>query len=137
MAKKRIALINDDWRVENTVRIALKDIDHERTTYKSALAGIIGVRNTEYDCILLNNRLPMTDDTVDETETIPDYAVRKGGLDVLRRIRTSGDPNFETPVIVMTVKQDMEADYMSAGATEYMVKPFGPSRLKTTLNELL
>jgi two-component system, chemotaxis family, chemotaxis protein CheY len=52
------------------------------------------------------------------------------GLDVLRFVR-SNSPYKSTPIIVLTTKYDSESKQsaVSAGATDYLTKPFEPGAL--------
>ncbi|HZG77649.1 MAG TPA: response regulator transcription factor [Paenibacillus sp.] len=60
------------------------------------------------------------------------------GIEVCRWLRSSGGPNREKPVILLTAKaqQKDKEQAIEAGATEYMVKPFSPLQLLDLVDRL-
>ena len=60
-----------------------------------------------------------------------------GGIEVLRRLATSGGPR--TPVILLTAKgeQDDKLVGLRSGADDYVVKPFSPKELVARVDAVL
>jgi two-component system chemotaxis response regulator CheY len=62
---------------------------------------------------------------------------RMSGIDCLREIRSS--PKFEKlPVIMVTAEaeQELVVEAVSAGVTNYIVKPFTPATLEKKIKEI-
>lgn len=103
---EQILIIEDE---ENLARVLQLELEFE--SYGTGIAhtgtdGLIKFREQEWDLVLLDLMLPGLN-----------------GLDVLRRIRAS---DGETPVILLTAKNDVEDKVkgLDLGANDYVTKPF-------------
>jgi two-component system NtrC family response regulator len=116
----RILLIDDDNSLREVVQFILTDSGHEVLTAADGATGL-ELMEEDPDLVITDIRMPGTD-----------------GMEVLRRIRTSGRAS-SVPVIMLTahgtVEQAVEA--MKLGAYTYLLKPFARDELKMTVEQAL
>ena len=115
----RVLLVEDDAMIGASVRAGLR---HDGFTIDWVTDGLAAESalaiNDAYDLVLLDLGLP-----------------KKGGLDVLRGLRSRGDL---LPVLIMTAR-DAVADRVAgldAGADDYLVKPFDLDELAARVRAL-
>ncbi len=102
----RVLLVEDDPMVGESLRDALRQRAFAADWVRDGRLASDVLASERFDAVLLDLGLP-----------------GRGGLDVLRALRSQGDP---TPVIVLTAR-DALADKVAgldAGADDYLVKPF-------------
>jgi DNA-binding response OmpR family regulator len=117
--KEQILIIEDE---ENIARVLQLELEFEG--YGTGIAhtgpdGLIKYREQEWDLVLLDLMLPGLN-----------------GLDVLRRIRAT---EAETPVILLTAKNDVEDKVagLDLGANDYVTKPFEIDELLARIRSAL
>ena len=114
-----LQVVDDDSRVRTVVRWQLEAegyVVHEAADGNAAWQGIVDQRP---DLVVLDLSLPGT-----------------SGLDLLRRLRESGD---RTPVVVLSGRSG-EGDRIGGldlGADDYLVKPFSPGELGARVRSVL
>ncbi len=114
----RILIVED----EKTILDALKfSLTKEGFTVDTAMDGDLGLDMCYaniYDVIVLDRMLPKLD-----------------GLSILTEIRSE---NIQTPVIIVSAKDTVEdrIDGLSAGADDYLVKPFATKELVARLRAI-
>ncbi|MEL6544403.1 MAG: response regulator transcription factor [Myxococcota bacterium] len=111
-------LVEDDERLAALTKEYLVGHGIAVTHLARAEDGLIELRNTRYDVVLLDLMLPGID-----------------GLEACRRIRETSD----VPIIVLTARGE-EADRvmgLELGADDYLSKPFSPRELLARIRALL
>ena len=105
MNKKNILICDDELGVREALNLILED-KHNLTFAENGNDAIQEVKNTKFDVILLDIKMPTKD-----------------GLETLEEIRQI-DPNVK--VIIVTGYQSVEtaAKAVKLGATDYITKPF-------------
>ena len=118
----RVLLVEDDAMIGTSVRAGLRQdgfaIDWVTDGHAAELALTVRRDQEAYDLVLLDLGLP-----------------KKGGLDVLRSLRSRGS---DVPVLIMTAR-DAVADRVAgldAGADDYLVKPFDLDELAARVRAL-
>ncbi|CAM3272042.1 response regulator transcription factor [Filibacter tadaridae] len=104
--KERILIIEDEENIARVLQLELEFEGYETGIAHTGTDGLIKYREQGWNLILLDLMLPGLN-----------------GLDVLRRIRATEN---ETPVILLTAKDDMEDKVagLDLGANDYVTKPF-------------
>jgi len=117
----RIVVADDDADIRDLVVLKLESSGHEVVAVADGAAAVEVSRADSPDLILLDVMMP-----------------GMNGLDACRAIRS--EPGLATvPVILLTARAqsaDIE-EGVSAGATDYVVKPFSPRELATRVDALL
>lgn len=115
----RILLVEDDPMIGEAVSLALRDAAYAVDWVKDgATAGRV-LASAEHQAVLLDLGLP-----------------RRDGLEVLRRLRQSGNA---VPVIVITARDGIEDRIkgLDFGADDYLVKPFDVGELLARLRAVV
>ena len=121
MSGKKILIIDDDAFIRKPLEFILREEGFAAVTAANGDEGLGKVEEERPDLIVLDVMMPGAD-----------------GFSVCRRVRS--DPRFSSiPVILLTAKgQECDRERgMSAGATEFMSKPYSPSELVRRVRELL
>jgi two-component system response regulator MprA len=115
----KILVVDDDQKLLKMVRRTLTYEGFEVTTAENGREALDIVGANPPDLIVLDWMMPQLD-----------------GLEVLKRLRTSGD---ETPILILTARDAIEdrVQGLDRGADDYLVKPFAPSELLARLRALL
>lgn len=114
----RILVVDDEPDVTEALRSALELAGHEVLTAGTAAMGVAIATTGKPDLVVLDLRLPDED-----------------GLKVVRRLR----PGFEAPILILSgVKDDrVKVAALTAGADDFLGKPFGMPELTARLDALL
>jgi two-component system, OmpR family, response regulator MprA len=115
----RILVVEDDPHVRQALVRALGLEGHEIESVGDGLSGFERIRDASWDAIVLDMMMP-----------------NLSGLDVCRRMRSSGD---RTPVLMLTARHET-ADRVAgldAGADDYLVKPFALEELFARIRALI
>ena len=116
-----IVVIEDDPDMCKLMTYRLQLRGHEVTAVDTGAEGLANVLRDQPDLVLLDVQLP------DAT-----------GLELCRRLRA--DPAAKDTVIVMVSASAAESEVdagLSAGADDYVTKPFAPSNLVARIEALL
>ena len=116
--KTTILVIEDEKKIATLVAKNLEAAGYAVTLAEDGEAGLAAFARTQPALVILDVGLP-----------------EMSGLEVLRRIRESGD----TPVLMVTARSS-ETDKvlgLELGADDYLTKPFGPSELVARIRALL
>lgn len=117
----KVLVVDDDPSILELLKTALTTIDNYNvTTANSAESAIdaLEAASTPFDCLLLDVQMPDTD-----------------GIVLLRGIRALPDYS-ETPIIMLTAMSERSYvdDAFTAGATDYVCKPFDLLDLRGRMN---
>jgi DNA-binding response OmpR family regulator len=121
MVLERIALVEDDDDLSNTLAMALEREGFAVVVYRTGREGLDGVLGDPPDLVLLDLNLPDLD-----------------GLSVCRELRET-DAVHDLPIIMLTARVD-ESDRvlgLDLGADDYVTKPFSLRELKSRIRALL
>jgi DNA-binding response OmpR family regulator len=116
----RILIIEDEASLRKTLARILQQAGFEVTTAENAEQGLDYLKNTAFDLVFTDLRLPGI-----------------AGLEALKRIQST-NPNI--PVVLFTAQPDINSavEALRYGATDYLLKPLKPEiiveRAKTILS---
>jgi PAS domain S-box-containing protein len=118
--KRLILVVDDDEALAGTIRDALEAAGYQVDSVGDGATALERVASLRPDLVLLDLELPRLD-----------------GSAVLRQLRT--DANTQAiPVLVMTgVEVERGTEVLSAGANEFLTKPFSMTVLESTVRRLL
>ncbi|MEW6636670.1 MAG: response regulator transcription factor [Actinomycetota bacterium] len=111
----RILVVEDDAAVRDVVEHALTREGMRVETAEDGEQALEALRGpADFDLVILDVMLPGTD-----------------GISVCRRLRESGYPSSEAPVIMLTARDDETSVVvgLEVGADDYVTKPFRPREL--------
>lgn len=116
-----ILVVDDEAPIVDLVRFTLEDAEVRVVEASDGAAALDLARRVKPDLVLLDVHMPRLD-----------------GLEVCRQLRR--EPDFERTPIIMLTAAGHEADRssgLSAGADEYLTKPFSPLALLALVEALL
>jgi two-component system OmpR family response regulator len=115
----RILLVEDDPMIGDALCVALRDAAYAVDWVKDGETAMHTLCNQEHQAMLLDLGLP-----------------RKGGLDVLKKLRANGST---LPVIIITARDALEdrINGLDMGADDYLTKPFDIDELLARLRATL
>jgi two-component system response regulator MprA len=117
----RVLVVDDEQPLREALERALKVEHYEVETAESGAQALERMKNDGHgiDAVVLDVLMPGID-----------------GLEVCRRLRTSGD---KTPVLILTARVEVEDRVagLDAGADDYVTKPFDLEELLARLRALL
>jgi len=115
----RILLVEDNRRLNNSIRLSLMDDGYAVDPAFTGTEGQELAEMTAYDAIILDIMLP-----------------EKNGLDVCRDLRKQ---RVNTPILMLTARDSVEDRVagLDSGADDYLIKPFAFEELRARLRALL
>jgi DNA-binding response OmpR family regulator len=117
-SRKTILICDDEPALRELIRASMD----EGYEFAEASDGIIAMElahEVEPDLVILDLMLP-----------------RLSGLEVLARMNADEDLK-DVPVLVITAWNETREDVLSAGADEFVAKPFDPEDLRAAVNKLV
>jgi two-component system OmpR family response regulator/two-component system copper resistance phosphate regulon response regulator CusR len=113
-----LLLVEDDRMLGTAIERGLREAGHECTWMRSGKRGLEQAFSQRFDAVILDLMLP----------DLP-------GMDVLRELRNAG---ARTPVLILTAlgSVDDRVRGLTAGADDYLVKPFAFAELLARLEAL-
>jgi len=115
----RILVVEDDEAIRTGLVDRLGTEGYEVEAAHDGSAGLTAAQNSEFDCIVLDLMLPITD-----------------GYTVCRKLREEGNT---TPILILSAR-DTETDRilgLDLGADDYVTKPFGVAEILARIRALL
>lgn len=117
----RILVAEDDQDIRDLIVLTLQFNGFEVNSVENGALAVEAAQNGRYDLILMDVRMP-----------------RMTGYEACRRLKEI-DSTSNIPVIFLSAKgQDAEIQTgLDAGAQQYVLKPFAPDELISTINKVL
>lgn len=114
----KLLLIEDEKELTRTLKKGLKEVGYNVDIAYDGETGILMATSTDYDCIILDLKLP-----------------KKDGLEVCKEIRRN---KISSPILMLTVVDavDVKVKCLDAGADDYLTKPFSFSELLARIRAL-
>lgn len=118
----RLLLVEDDRELGNAVAASLTSDGYAVDWLTDGVAACTALSTASYDLILLDLGLP-----------------RRGGIAVLRDVRSRTDTMKSVPVLIVTAMDSVRdrVDGLDAGADDYLVKPFSLDELHARVRALI
>lgn len=115
----RVLVVEDERKIATSIGLALEAEGLRPTLSATGEDGFFRASTEPFDVVVLDRMLPGRD-----------------GLDILQALRNAG---IRTPVLMLTAMGEVEdrVDGLSAGADDYLVKPFSMSELIARIRALL
>lgn len=112
----KILIVEDNRDLVQVLSEGFNDLNYSVESAFDGIEGLNKIRNSDYDCIILDIMLPEMD-----------------GYEVVERAREEGK---DTPVIMLTAKDSIEdrVEGLNRGADDYLVKPFDFRELVARIN---
>ncbi|WP_129730213.1 MULTISPECIES: response regulator transcription factor [Bacillaceae] len=106
MDNEKVLIIEDETKIARIIKLELEHEGYKVETAETGITGLEKFSNNQWNLVLLDVMLPQLN-----------------GMEVLRRIRASGDM---TPVILLTARDSIpdKVSGLDHGANDYITKPF-------------
>lgn len=115
----RVLLVEDDRMIGAAVEQGLKDATYAVDWVRDGQTALVTIDSQNYDVVLLDLGLP-----------------GKAGLDVLRSVRSKGNP---VPLVIITARDALEDRLrgLDGGADDYVLKPFEMAELLARMRAVI
>ncbi|EPJ48221.1 MAG: chemotaxis response regulator [Osedax symbiont Rs2] len=116
-----ILVVDDSASIRNMVTFALKNAGHQVVEAENGQVGLSKAQTGRFDLVLTDVNMPIMD-----------------GITLCGELRKL--PAFKfTPILVLTTESSdsMKQKGKSAGATGWLVKPFNPEKLLSTIQRVV
>jgi two-component system chemotaxis response regulator CheY len=117
----KILAVDDSSSMRQMVSFTLKGAGHTVTEAVDGQDALNKAKGQKFDLVITDVNMPVMD-----------------GITFIKNLRT--DPNYKfTPMLMLTTESaaDKKAEGKAAGATGWIVKPFNPDQLLTTVKKVL
>ena len=118
---KRVMTVDDSASVRQMVSFTLKDAGYDVVEAVDGVDALEKLGDAPVDMVIADINMPNID-----------------GIELVRKVRE--DPNSKfTPIILLTTesKMDKKEEGKAAGATGWIVKPFKPEPLVSTVKKVI
>ncbi len=117
----KILAVDDSPSMRQMVTFTLKEAGFEVDEAEDGAIALSKAQSQQYSLVLADVNMPNMD-----------------GITLVRALRELPDYKF-TPLLILTTEAgaDKKAEGKSAGATGWLVKPFNPDQLISTVNRVL
>ncbi|MGB1556506.1 MAG: response regulator [Oceanococcaceae bacterium] len=117
----RILAVDDSRSMRQMVAFTLQSAGHQIAEAEDGQDALEKAQSGEYDLVLADVNMPRMD-----------------GISLVRKLRELPKYKF-TPVLMLTTEAgtDKKGEGRSAGATGWIVKPFNPEQLLSTIQRVL
>lgn len=117
----KILAVDDSASMRQMVSFTLKGAGHEVVEASDGLEALNYAKGNKVDLVLSDVNMPNMD-----------------GISLIKELRTLPDYKF-TPLLMLTTESamDKKQEGKAAGATGWIVKPFNPEQLLTTIKKVL
>ncbi len=116
-----ILAVDDSASMRQMVTFTLKGAGYEVTEAADGQEALNKAKSQQFDLVITDVNMPVMD-----------------GITFIRNLRTEANYRF-TPMLMLTTESagDKKAEGKAAGATGWIVKPFNPDQLLTTVKKVL
>lgn len=116
----QVLVVEDEAEIRELISLLLLRQGHRVEQCSTAKEGLIKLKQTRFDLIVLDWMLP-----------------EMNGIEFMRIYRE--DPSHQTPILMVTAKTEPQdiVNGLEAGADDYLTKPFEPSILNARVKSLL
>lgn len=117
----KILAVDDSASMRQMVSFTLKGAGHQVVEANDGLDALNHAKNEKFDLVLSDVNMPVMD-----------------GIALIKELRGLPDYKF-TPILMLTTESagDKKLEGKAAGATGWIVKPFNPDQLLTTVNKVI
>ena len=117
----KILVIDDSPSMRNMVKTTLLASGHQVDDAVDGQLGLSKIKTTQYDAIISDINMPVMD-----------------GIELTRQTRALPAYKY-TPILLLTTESatDKKLEGKQAGATGWLVKPFNPEKLTSTVDRVL
>ena len=117
----KILAVDDSASMRQMVTFTLKGAGYSVDEAADGQEALKKAKATKYDLVLTDVNMPVMD-----------------GITLIKNLRTEGGYKF-TPMLMLTTESgaDKKTEGKAAGATGWIVKPFNPDQLITTIKKVL
>lgn len=120
----RLLVVEDSDLNQDVIHEFLESLPLDLVFCKNGRDAVEAVMNKEFDAVLMDIQMPVMD-----------------GVEAVRHIRAWEQENARTPIPVVLQSADTRPDIrehaLSAGATDFLAKPFSRDTLRTTITRYL
>ncbi|QEP44739.1 response regulator [Ectothiorhodospiraceae bacterium BW-2] len=116
-----ILIVDDSNSMRQMVSFTLKGAGHHITEASDGVQGLTKTKGSQFDLIISDINMPNMD-----------------GIAMVKAVRQL--PNYKfTPILMLTTESasHKKQEGKAAGATGWIIKPFNPNGLLTTVNKVL
>jgi len=117
----KILVVDDSTSMRQMVKFALQTSGHEIVEAADGSAGLTAARQGTFDLVLTDVNMPIMN-----------------GIELAKELRKL--PAFKfTPILMLTTESDTskKMEGKAAGVTGWIVKPFQPAKLISTVNKII
>ncbi len=116
-----ILTVDDSASMRQMVAYTLKSAGHEVTEAKDGIEALEKARQAKFNLVITDVNLPNMD-----------------GITLTRELRTLTEYKF-TPILTLTTESgnNKKQEGKAAGATGWIIKPFNPDQLLSTVKKVL
>jgi two-component system chemotaxis response regulator CheY len=120
MANKTALVVDDSFTMRNMVSLALKEQNFDVVTAEDGKDALKVSTGKKFDVIITDINMP-----------------NMNGFELLEKLRSMEEFKF-TPILVLTTEggDDKKKEGKRLGATGWIVKPFNPQTLISTINKV-
>ena len=117
----KILAVDDSASMRQMVAFTLKGAGHEVVEAVDGVDALAKAKGTKFDLVISDVNMPNMD-----------------GITLIKELRTLADFKF-TPMLMLTTESagDKKQQGKAAGATGWIVKPFNPDQLLSTIGKVL
>lgn len=108
-----VMIIDDDREILNSLQYALGSYGHQVTLCENGTQAMMRAAMNDFDCIITDFSMPGMD-----------------GIELTRRLRD----RFPMAIIIGMSLKELGETFLSAGANDFLRKPFAPYELAMMLN---
>ncbi|WP_440877317.1 response regulator [Thalassotalea sp. PLHSN55] len=117
----KILIVDDSNSIRDMVSFVLKGAGYNTVEANDGAQGLLRATESDFDLVISDVNMPNMD-----------------GISLCQELRKI--PNFKfTPILMLTTESstDMKMKGKAAGATGWLVKPFNPDKLLTTIKRVV